>query len=79
LLVIKIKVPVVATGTDETMNDVMADLASDAAIWRYSFYHTLIDDAGEFGQCGSGANNVVGLTPLSHCVLRSITTIPSPV
>jgi hypothetical protein len=36
------------------------------------FYLPQFDgDAGEFGQCGSGASNVVGLTPLSHCIRRS--------
>jgi hypothetical protein len=36
------------------------------------FFSPHIDgDAGEFGQIGSGASNVVGLTLLSHCFLRS--------
>jgi hypothetical protein len=54
------------------MNDVMADLASDALNSMVVFYLPQFDgDAGEFGQCGSGASNVVGLTPLSHCIRRS--------
>jgi hypothetical protein len=53
------------------MNDVMADLASDALNSMAVFFLPHIDgDAGEFEQCGSGASNAVGLTTYPVIPLR---------
>jgi hypothetical protein len=57
LLVIKIKVPVVATGTD-ARNEVMADLASDAVeLYGGILFTTLMAMLVSFGHCGSGDSN----------------------
>jgi hypothetical protein len=54
------------------MNDVMADLASDAVeLYGILFTTDWWWCWWSFGHCGSGASNIVGLTPLSHCVLWS--------